>query len=157
MKIQDACNIAIGPGLSLLPASMGSTAAVAMMIAIGLQESRLMYRAQIKGPARGYWQFERGGLRGVLLHRSTKKLAGDVIRRLDYTGASLEELHAALEHNAAMACAFARLLLYTVPKSLPGRDDSGEGWDQYLAGWRPGKPHPGTWAAHYRDAWNHVS
>ena len=49
---------ALEPALKLLPEKMDSQAARAELVAIGLQESRLKYRAQIGGPARGYHQFE---------------------------------------------------------------------------------------------------
>ena len=44
-----------------------------MLLAIGLQESRLTHRRQIGGPARGLWQFERGGgVAGVLRHAASR-------------------------------------------------------------------------------------
>lgn len=52
---------AIAPALSLLPARMTSPAAEVMLLAIRLQESLLLYRRQIGGPARGLWLFEQGG------------------------------------------------------------------------------------------------
>jgi len=45
---------------------------------------------------------------------------------------------------------FARLLLWTLPSALPTTAD--EGWTQYLDAWRPGKPHPATWAGHWATA-----
>ena len=44
-----------------LPDRMLSDEAVTMMLAIGYQESRFEHRRQIRGPARGFWQFEHGG------------------------------------------------------------------------------------------------
>src|SRR3546814_6857126 len=55
-----------------------------MLLAIGLQESRFLHRAQIGGPARGYWQFERGGVHGVLSHHASKAEAGKLCAALDY-------------------------------------------------------------------------
>ena len=55
----------IDPALRILPPMMTSDAAKAMLLAIGMQESRLTHRKQIVGPAMGLWQFERGG--GVAL------------------------------------------------------------------------------------------
>src|SRR5690606_35531315 len=60
---------AIWPAYALLPSRMDSDRATVMLLAIGLQESRFEHRRQIKGPARGFWQFERGGgVRGVMTH-----------------------------------------------------------------------------------------
>src|SRR3546814_10617520 len=50
---------AIEPAIDLLGPQFGSVDAERMLLAIGLQESRFLHRAQIGGPARGYWQFER--------------------------------------------------------------------------------------------------
>ena len=69
---------AVNESLRLLPPAMGSKEARAMLYAIGLQESRFTHRAQVidgggKGPARGYWQFERGGgVTGVLRHPASR-------------------------------------------------------------------------------------
>ncbi|WP_199533145.1 hypothetical protein [Thiopseudomonas alkaliphila] len=67
--LKNVIQTAIDPALALLPARMKSKKAVVMMLAIGLQESRFIHRRQIKGPARGFWQFEKGGgVYGVLNH-----------------------------------------------------------------------------------------
>ena len=47
----------IEPTLRILPPMMTSDAAKAMLLAIGMQESRLTHRKQIGGPAMGLWQF----------------------------------------------------------------------------------------------------
>ena len=59
----------------------------------------------------------------------------------------------ALADNDILACAFARLLLWTLPDALPGRDDAVVGWSQYRRTWRPGTPHPEPWAGHWKPAW----
>lgn len=148
----------IPQALALLPPAMDTPGARAMLLAIGLQESRFLYRRQIGGPARGFWQFERGGgVRGVLTHPATAATAGGVLERLRYgRGASHTDVHAALEHNDVLACVFARLLLWATPGALPVADHADDGWALYLAGWRPGKPHPKAWPSLFREAWGHV-
>lgn len=143
---------AINPGLTLLPVKMDTDAARVMLLAIGQQESRLCYRCQkttdpyTKGPARGLWQFERGGgVIGVLMHRATKDYAEAVckVRSVPIDSALV---HAKLEFDDILAAAFARLLLYADAKPLPGVDaDHDEAWDCYVRNWRPGKPHRQTW------------
>lgn len=66
MKLSEVIKTAIDPALSLLPERMRSKEAVVMLLAIGLQESRFVHTYQLvqgkpgaKGPARGWWQFER--------------------------------------------------------------------------------------------------
>ena len=151
---------ALEPALQLLPAFMDTVEARAMCMAIALQESRLEHRRQVGGPARGYWQFELGGgVRGVLSHPASKPYIRAVLAALDYDFAPEDlpvECYAAIEHNDILAAAFARLLLWTLPGALPGRDAADEGWRQYLKTWRPGKPHPDTWDRNFADAWSLV-
>ena len=140
----------------LLPDAMDTVPAWAMVLAIGRQESDT-YRARVQyrgGPAKGFWQFEmNGGVAGVLEHPSTRDIAASVCRTLGYPLPTARTIHAALEHNDVLACAFARLLLWTDPRALPTADNPTQGWLIYLATWRPGKPHVSTWAAHFDSAW----
>lgn len=143
----------ITPGLSLLPARMDGRGARLMLLAIGLQESRFQYRRQIKGPARGFWQFEKnGGVRGVLTHAATKAAAIGVCRERS-VDPNESAVHAALEKDDLLACALARLLLYSDPRPLPAPGEVTNSWDCYLRNWRPGKPHRGSWDELYMHAW----
>ncbi len=78
MDLKTITETAITPALALLPATMDTPAARVMLLAIGLQEGRFMHRRQIGGPARGFWQFEkgtrasRGGVWGVFLHAASR-------------------------------------------------------------------------------------
>lgn len=143
---------AIEDGLNLLPVGMGSPGAVVMMWAIGLQESRMHHRYQVlddggKGPARGLWQFERGGgCLGVLTHPASRFWMHRVCVARDVKPAS-RVLWLALEHDDVLAAAAARLLLFTDPKRLPHPEDAAGGWRYYIRNWKPGKPHPKTWPA----------
>lgn len=135
---------------SLLPRAMDSDAADVMLLAIGLQESRFKHRRQIRGPARSYWQFERGGgVVGVLDHPSTKTRAESVCHALDYEADS-NVVYEAMGHNDVLAACFARLLLWTHPEPIPR--DHRAAWNYYLSLWRPGKPHPDSWAWCFREA-----
>lgn len=151
-----ALTIIVRPTLSLLPPSMDSPEARAMLIAIGLQESEFMHRRQVGGPARSFWQLElAGGVTGVLLHKGTKDHIRDVLATLAYPPESWvpTQCYSLIEHNDIAACAFARLLLWTLPDALPGPGDHDLGWDQYIRAWRPGKPHPDKWTANFSNAW----
>jgi len=129
---------------------MQSSAAKVMLVAIALQESGLRWRKQIGGPARGFWQFETGGLRGVKSHSATENHCLRTEKHLGYQGCSIPELHEALTHNDFLAAAYARYLLWTLPQPLPQNDR--DGWSQYLNAWRPGKPHPETWSGNWKKA-----
>lgn len=123
-----------------------------LMLAIGLQESRLEYRRQIAGPARGFWQFERGGgVKGVLTHPASMFKAAKlcVAREVEANSAAVYDR---LEHDDQLAAGFARLLLLTDPRPLPDATDADGAWAYYLRNWRPGKPHPQTWAALHAQA-----
>ena len=146
-------SLILTPALSLLPAHMDSLSARAMLLTIGLQESRFEHRRQIKGPARGFWQFEVTGLHGVLNHRLTTRLAHEALGTLQYREPTAIDLHPVLEHNDILAAVIARLLLWTLPQALPARNQPVHGWDQYLDAWRPGKPHSHTWSRFYSQAW----
>jgi hypothetical protein len=143
--------------LALLPAKMDSIAAQAMLLAIGLQESEFEARVQGGGgPARGFWQFESGGgVKGVLEHATTKPIIGHICRILQY-GCTRKECFEAIAHNDVLACAFARLLLWTAPGLLPKAHEADKGWEQYLETWRPGKPHRETWDENFASAWRIV-
>jgi hypothetical protein len=129
-----------------------------MLLAIALQESGpgLSNRFQIVsgspgagGPARGFYQFEEGGgVVGVLTHRASAELA----RRLCEDCTVLPHRAAvwrALEGHDVLATGFARLLLWTHPPALP---ETAAGWQQYMAVWRPGRPHEARWAGHWETA-----
>jgi hypothetical protein len=144
---------ALTPALGLLPPSMDSKPARAMVLAICLQESRLKHRKQINGPARGYPQFELGGgITGVLTHPASKPHIQTVLNALDYD-MNAGDCYTAIAHNDILAAAFARLLLYTLPELLPVRSDPDGGWRQYIKAWRPGKPHRESWDTLYAQAW----
>jgi hypothetical protein len=148
---------ALNPALLMLPQSMDTKPARAMVIAICLQESRLKHRKQINGPARGYAQFELGGgVTGVLNHPASKPHIQKVLQTMDYDP-NAGECYTAIAHNDILAAAFARLLLYTLPQLLPVRTDPEGGWEQYIDAWRPGAPHRGTWNAFFNQAWTEVA
>ena len=144
---------ALDPALMLLPQTMDTKPARAMMVAIALQESRIQHRKQINGPARGYWQFEMGGgIAGVLSHPASRPHIQRVCEELDYDPHA-GDCYNAVAHNDILACCFARLLLYTLPQLLPVRSDPDGGWDQYIAAWRPGRPHRDTWNNFFQMGW----
>lgn len=149
---------AINPALALLPAKMDTPEARIMLLAIGLQESRFMYRRQKnEGPAMGFWQFERGGgVTGVLTHKSSKDLATKVceIRGVQPSSMAVWKM---LEMDDVLAACFARLLLYTDPHSLPVIGNAAGAWEYYLRNWRPGKPHRHTWDEFYTQAKEQVT
>lgn len=143
---------------ALLPPTMDTPEARAMLLAIGLQESEFTDRYQVldgggRGPARGFWQFELGGATtGVLAHAGVRTHALRAIEALREEPAPAR-VYAALEHNDVLACVFARLLLYTLPAHLPKRHATNKAWAQYIEAWRPGKPHPDKWDGNFARAW----
>lgn len=142
---------------ALLPAPMASPEASALLIAIGLQESRFRHRQQAGGPARGFWQFEAAGCSGVMRHHATAGPLLDAVRLLGYEAPNDARVYMRrIEDNDPLAAVLARLLLWTLPDSLPGRDAPGYGWTQYLDAWRPGRPHAETWTENFRRAWAYV-
>lgn len=150
MTLDEITESAIDPALKLLNPAMDSKAARVMMLAIGQQESRFTHRQQIGGPAMGFWQFEKGGgVKGVMNHPATSLLAKKVCSD---RGVAFDRnaVYQSLSTDDILAAAFARLLLWTDPKSMPS--DAQGGWDLYDRVWRPGKPHRDTWDAFYQNA-----
>lgn len=148
----------LNPGLAQLPLSMDSLQARVMLLAIGLQESKFVHRAQVlngggKGPARGFWQFERGGgVKGVMTHHTT---TGHAHRLCAERGVAWDStaIWAKLETDDLLACGFARLLLFSDPKPLPALTDVDGSWELYAKRtWRPGKPHRSTWDGYHKQA-----
>jgi hypothetical protein len=135
-----------------------------MLVGIGLQESRFAHRRQLvgnpprpTGPARGYWQFERGGgCAGVLTHPASRYW---MYRVCGMRGCkpTAHALWVAIEQDDVLAAAAARLLLFTDPRRLPAVGDEAGAWALYMRVWRPGKPHRSTWPALYAQAVAHVS
>lgn len=166
--LSDVVEKAIKPAMAMLPARLRSREAVVMLLAIGLQESLFKYRRQMgNGPARGWWQFERGGgTAGVLQHRASSALALDVCRARG-VAAAVGDVHLNFENDDVLAAAFARLLLWTDPKTLPGLNDVDGAWQLYLRTWRPGAYTRGTpehraklrkkWGGYYAQAMQEVS
>jgi len=147
----------IPAALSLLPKTMDTPAARAMLLAIGLQESLFEHRVQFGGPARGYWQFEEhGGVAGVLTHHDSRVAVRRVCDALGYKTYDHSRVYQAIADNDILACAFARLLLWTLPDPLPARSETSQAWHQYLGAWRPGKPHPEAWAENWNLAWKTI-
>lgn len=129
--------------LALLPSNMDTPSARVHMLAFGLQESLMKHRYQVlngrgKGPARGLWQFERGGgVLGVLQHPQSRVHARRVCdaRGVEPDSRSVWER---METDDALAGAFARLLMWTDPLALPAATDAEGAWRLYLRTWRPG-------------------
>jgi hypothetical protein len=150
----------LDPALALLPPAMDKPKARVMLLAIGLQESRFMYRAQkiagqpyLKGPARGYWQMERGGgVIGVMTHPATNEYAHALCGTRGVPFDSVL-VHARLEDDDILAAAFARLLLWADRQPLPALDAShDDAWSCYVRNWRPGKPRRESWDEFHAQA-----
>lgn len=152
MNFDEVTRLAIQPAMDLLPKVMDSARARVLLLAIGMQESRFLYRRQMgNGPARGFWQFERGtqasrgGVWGVYLHKQSRDhlKALCAARGVEFDP---DAIWRALEQDDVLAAGVARLLLWTDAQPLPAVDDMEGAWTLYATrAWRPGKPHKKTW------------
>lgn len=144
---------AIDPALALLPKHMDTPQARLMLLTIGLQESRFEYRRQMgNGPAKGFWQFERGGgVKGCVNHAASAPHLRQLCaaRGVEFTAQAVWD---AIEHDDVLAAGLARLLLWTDPHKLPALNDVDGSWELYMRTWRPGKPHVRTWAGFHTQA-----
>lgn len=166
MQLSEIIDTAIQPAMALLPDRMDSQMACVMLLAIGLQESRFNHRWQIvdpgrpdaMGPARGFWQFERGGgVAGVLRHPLSAEHARKLCQHYGVRADAGDVWQALSKPEMdGLAAGFARLLIWTDPRKLPAAGDAGAAWDLYIRTWRPGKPHRSTWDALYAQALTEV-
>lgn len=154
------CDRIIEPGLEALHrwGGPGYTPAVCCFaLCVALQESGPKLEARYQGspayepgPARGWWQFEEGGgVKGVLTHSASKTLAIRACHEL-FVIPQPRAVWRALEGNDMLACVFMRLLMLTDPAPIPIGADTA--WECYMRLWRPGKPHPDTWADNWAVA-----
>ena len=146
MNLSEIRERAIAPALALLPARMNSPEAQIMLLAIGLQESQFVHRRQLGGgPARSFWQGERGGgmVHGVRTHEATDQYAAllYVARGVEPNN---EAIWKAVEHDDVLASGLARLLLWSDPLPLPETHEVEEALGLYLRTWRPGAYTRGT-------------
>lgn len=163
LSLYQADHYVLGPALALLPARMDSPEARLMVHAIGLQEGRYAHRRQIRGPARGLYQFELGAISGtdgrrtwgLMHHAATRDLLQRVCERRR-VAFKAESIYRALERDDVLAAACARLLLWSDPRALPTLGDEPGAWDLYIRTWRPGKPHRHTWPSLYQQALDYV-
>lgn len=153
MDAATALHLFIRPTLSLLESKLGIARtgnAERMLLAIGGQESAWKARVQLgNGPARGWFQFELAGVRGVIRHPGTQRHAKNACDIL-LVGFDDASVYNTIAFNDALAATFARLLLFSDPRPLP-IDESGA-WDYYLRNWRPGKPRPEKWRENWKVA-----
>lgn len=164
--IPEYLKTAVLTALSLLPEKMDTPEARLALYAISKQESPKGDRRQIikkdgklvpLGPAKGLWQFERGGgCTGVINHPASRP---HMQRVCEARGVAFDadSLWNAIEFDDVLAAAAARLLLYTDPRALPKLGEPAAAWDLYLRVWRPGKPHRATWDGFYLEAFDHVA
>jgi len=133
--------------LSELAGTQSNDAARVLVMTIAGQESGWKERRQIGGPARGYWQFEKGG--GVAgLFQATPQQLRAICVGLDIPF-DQTVVFEAMAWNDTLAASMARLLLFTDPAPLPAVGDKDAAWQYYLRNWRPGAPHPASWSGLY--------
>lgn len=123
-----------------------------LSLAIAGQESAWAARIQGGGgPARSFWQFEGlGGGVGEVFQKTPTQLQAvckELIIPFD-----VATVFQAMAWNDALAATMARLLLWQDPAALPAVGEVEAGWQYYLRNWRPGAPHPESWAGRYGTA-----
>lgn len=152
-----------------LPQQMDSWESRVLLLAIGGTESNFEHRDQLDhrglpgviGPACGFWQFElgnpakmRNGVSGVMGHQAARYWLHRAVSIADLPFEP-RAVWAALTKPEfdLLACALARLLLFTDPYKLPALGDEQGAWNLYAKRtWRPGKPHRERFARWYSEA-----
>lgn len=148
LTLPAAVVVAVEQALKFLPVVLTSAPAIAMLYSTSLQESRGVFRRQQgDGPARGLWQFEKGGgVKGVCMHSASRFWMSKLCeaRSVPFT---IDDVYGNLETDDVLAAGAARLLYFTDPAPLPAVEDAIGSWALYVRTWRPGKPKPDTWAS----------
>lgn len=139
-----------------------SDKAAVLVMTIAGQESNWQHRRQIgigqyhpqTVGARGYWQFESTWGGPVALNDVQQKTPRQLAAICSYLEIPADELtlYEAVAWNDTLACALARLLLWSDPRPLPEIGDKVASWSYYERNWRPGAPHPEAWPALYDKA-----
>lgn len=110
-----------------------------LLYAIGLQESEFQHRKQIKGPAKGFFQFEPIACLEVI-NRDKPLLEQHKLPT------NHRDLYNVLQWSEVGMILSARILLYYgSPYRLPKKHETEHAWQNYLKAWRPGKPRLGDW------------
>ncbi len=136
--------------LSQVSGIQSTDAARVLVMTVAGQESTWKNRRQIGGPARGFWQFEKGG--GVAgLFQATPQQLRKVCDALDIPF-NQTDVFEAMAWNDLLAGSMARLLLFSDPAALPAVGDKDGGLQFYLRNWRPGVPHPEFWPGLYNQS-----
>lgn len=122
------------------------------LLAIAGQESGWSHRTQQPvAYAHSFWQFERGGILGLMRDDETSK---QVVVLCGMAGVPFQSTaiwnYMAKSEADNFSAAMSRLLLWTDPSPLPKTMD--DGFDYYVRNWRPGKPSETRWAAVYQQA-----
>jgi len=151
-KPADCLAQVIAPALGILAPAMDSPEARVLLLAIAGQESGLLTRRQPGGPALGLWQFETGGVRGVLRHNASADAVIALCANRRCSPITVMQIYNSLEFDDLLACGIARLLLYTDAAPLPEIGDSDAAWNYYKRNWRPGAPRPAAWGFNYSNA-----
>lgn len=130
---------AINGAYALLPGRMDTPAATVLLLAIQYQEDPQRLQKQVGGPARGLWQFEKGGgVTGVLTHPASRGFALSVCLELGVTPTTASIMAALERGDDRLDAALARLLLWTESAPLPAIGEVSTAWEYYLHVWRPG-------------------
>jgi hypothetical protein len=166
MNATDFLTTIVRPSLAWMESVLGSTPLLTdanrtqvevMLTAIAGQESAWTYRVQANdGPAHSYWQDEDGrheALDGVLTGAATSAWATKLCAaaKVAPNRIAVWELFATPAGDG-LACAVARLLLWTHAGALPAVHDESGAYQYYLDLWEPGAPSRGRWAEVYPQA-----
>lgn len=142
------------PGLRMLD-DMGlvpfSNDAAALCYAICGQESGWEHRVQVNGPARSYAQFESIAVRDVMQRATSKDRCRMLCHELN-VDFDAQVIHTAMVQNDLLMLGMTRLNLWNQRGALPSPTLASQdaAWNYYVNTWKPGKPHPNRWGAHWQ-------
>lgn len=160
MNLHLLYNECVTPALAFLPPVMDSVPARIILGATTIQESDLRTRRQTGGPAVSFWQFEKIGIKEVLINPKTAAIAADACKFHNCepsVNAVYEKFK--LPEGDILAAIFARLNYWRVRDPLPKHNTpvaESAYWLYYKNTWRPGKPHLDRWPRSFWRAYGAI-
>lgn len=123
-----------------------------MLLAIaGVESAWTALRQANNGPASSFWQFERGGILGLMRDDETSRQVAVLcgISGIALQSTAIWQFMCTAE-GANFSAAMARLLLWSDPMPLPKTES--DSFNYYERNWRPGAPSYSRWHLVYLQA-----
>lgn len=147
MDLKTALKEVIEPGLIKLPDHLNTVEAEAMLLAIGMQETKFELSNCVNSDRMGFFRVSTRDIIKLITIDWTSKLL------LDIANGANKFINELVLEDAHFCALCARLMLSITGESLPNlNSDPSESWNLYLKTWKPDNPKRETWDAYWMHA-----